>query len=118
MTDAFLPMPVRDYPARVIRVVDADTIDVTVDKGFNDRSDMKLRLYGIDAPELSTDAGKAARAFMRELLPPGTLIIVRTRKDKQEKYGRYLAEVWLGDVSVNERLVEAGHATPYYGGKR
>lgn len=104
-----------EYRATLIKVVDGDTIDVTTDLGFHVRMEMKLRLYGINAPELTTTAGKAARAFLSDTLPRTAWALkLKTQRDKQEKYGRYLATVFLTDgTNVNDLMVDQGHARIY-----
>ncbi len=80
-----------------------------------------FRLAGIDAPELGTPEGRAARDWLRALLPVGTSLVAITQRDSTEKYGRYLAHLYLPDEpirSVNEQLIEAGHARAYDGGAR
>jgi endonuclease YncB( thermonuclease family) len=81
---------------------------------------------------LRTAEGKAARQFAEGWLNTHALIpgihvtesgwdvLVRTHKDRREKYGRYLADVFAltGDQSLNLDLLSAGHAVPYDGGKR
>lgn len=81
---------------------------------------MRLRLSGIDAPERGTPAGTEATLWMCNKLSPHTEIIVKTEKDRREKFGRFLAEVYLpGDVThLNAQMIEAGHAVAYGGGKR
>ena len=96
-----------------MRVVDGDTVWLDVDLGFEIRRREDFRLYGINAPELSTPEGKAAAAWLTAKLPPGQVVTVQTLKDKREKYGRYLAAIVLGDVNLNAALVDAGHAVPY-----
>ena len=49
------------YRGEVKSVIDADTIDVLVDLGFGVHTMQRLRLYGIDAPEMKTEAGKIAK---------------------------------------------------------
>lgn len=109
-----------EYRATILRVVDGDTVDVTLDLGFDVHLKQRLRLRGIDAPELRTTEGKASRDWLRTLLPPGESVVVRTEKDRREKYGRYLATVqaapqgWGGLViDVCTELLKAGHASPY-----
>lgn len=101
-----------EYDAEVLKVVDGDTVDLRVDLGFSIFTEMRVRLYGINAPELNTQAGKDARAWLLNKLLPN--ITVRTIKDRQEKYGRYLA-VLLDESgnSINEQMVAVGHAVPY-----
>lgn len=109
-----------EYRATIMRVVDGDTVHADVDLGFDIRVRMKFRLTGINAPELNTDAGKMARAHLIDLLgmPPEGMgqpvMLVRTEKDRQEKYGRYLATLLLPDgTSVNQRMVADGFAAVY-----
>jgi micrococcal nuclease len=106
------------YKAFVEEVYDGDTITVDIDLGFKTHlKGEKLRLNRIDAPELkgSTRAkGIKSRDFLREQIL-GKEIFIETIKDKQEKYGRYLAEVHLEtgkdtSVIVNDLLVEKGFA--------
>ena len=104
------------YTATVRKVVDGDTMHLTVDLGLDIYTNISVRLYGIDTPELPTSAGVAAREYVIEWLRPHQQrILVATFKDKREKFGRYLAEVFdLGRVdSLNELLVTNGHAVRY-----
>jgi len=112
------------YKATVRSVYDADTIRVNVDLGFGTHNfgeegkGLALRLYGINAPEMrgaEKVAGKAARDYVRMLIPVGTEIIIKTHKDKTGKYGRYLAEVFVTDadgkeIHLNSHLIAVGHA--------
>lgn len=124
----------------VVRVVDGDTLDVKLilksiheDLGFKFRLDLdiphtiRVRLKDINAPEsfgpMSSDAGRAAKAFLTELLPPGTHVEVTTFKEGPSAYNRYSAVVRIlnedGEASapVNQTIVESGHAvsSPYSG---
>lgn len=117
------------YPAEIIRVVDGDTVDVRLllieqDLGFDIRiaqhHHIKLRLAGINAPEKNTPEGLASKAFLSELLPVGTQCTVSTFKDRTEKYGRYLALIWLPPTQgetrykcLNDVLVENGMAKAF-----
>ncbi|MCA1572472.1 MAG: thermonuclease family protein [Chloroflexi bacterium] len=101
-----------EYSARLIRVIDGDTVHLDVDLGFDVKRRDSFRLYGIDTPELPTPEGKAAAARLVELLAAGP-IILRTVKDKREKFGRYLGLLEVDRVDVNARLVEEGHAVLY-----
>lgn len=98
-----------EYQARVLKVVDGDTLHLDVDLGVTIRFAMTVRLYGINAPELSTPEGQAAKKALVDLIE-GKAVKITTIKDRKEKYGRYLAEVFLGDTDVNHWLVGAGHA--------
>jgi endonuclease YncB( thermonuclease family) len=105
--------------ATVIGVVDGDTIDVTIDYGFRLRQDHRVRLAGIDAPEVNAKGpeGEAARDWLRARLPAGTAVQLVTEKPA-DKFGRFLAWVSIDGQSVNDELVAAGHARPYDGGAR
>ncbi len=101
------------YSATVISIYDGDTITVMVDLGFGSHTKQKLRLARINTPEVrgpQREQGIAARDYLIALMPAGSEIDVRTIKDSQEKYGRYLAEVFKGDICVNDLLVQAGMA--------
>lgn len=113
-----------EYAARILRVVDGDTVDAEVDLGFDIRFRMKLRLLGINAPEMRTPEGPLAKLHLEELLAaPQPIastaslyapVTVRTVKDRQEKYGRYLATLLLVDgTEVNARMVVDGFAAVY-----
>jgi micrococcal nuclease len=105
------------YAAKIVRVIDADTIVLDVDLGFKVTKRDTFRLKYINAPELSTPAGVEARAFLERLLD-GKAIEVETTKDKEDKYGRMLATVWASEVgksqlNVNLAMVDSGHAVKY-----
>lgn len=104
-----------EYNATVLRVVDGDTVDVEVDLGFHIFIQMKLRLIGVNAPELKEDAGKVARDALTVLLPFGKQVTINTVRDRQEKYGRYLATIHTSGLSesVNDWLVDKGYAVRY-----
>lgn len=102
-----------EYDALILKVVDGDTVDLRIDLGFSTFTDMRVRLYGINAPEMNTQAGKDAKAFLLTLVHEGTVVTIRTIKDKQEKYGRYLAIIYAEVGSVNTAMVDNGHAVPY-----
>lgn len=100
------------YRCRILKVIDGDTVDAEVDLGFRVTIQMRFRLSGINAPEMNTEAGKAAKLYLERLLSP-LVITVRTEKDKQEKFGRYLGEFLNPDGSVNQAMLDAGHAQRY-----
>lgn len=105
------PLPVYRYEAVVIRVVDGDTVDLSVDLGLRVRTTDRFRLYGINAPERwETGVGTAATNHLRELLSTGDTIIVDTHRDAKDKYGRWLATIYVGETNINEQMVLDGHA--------
>lgn len=111
-----------EYKARVVKVVDGDTLHLDVDLGCDIHLGMTVRLAGIDAPEMSTNEGKVAKAWVEDWLESCTYLIIQTVKDKKEKYGRYLAYVLDPDQptlpSLNQQLVNEGLAKLYDGGPR
>ena len=101
------------YDATVLSVYDGDTITVEIDLGFHVKIIQPLRLFDINAPEVTgidKPKGICSRDWLRCKLPIGTKIIIETIKDAQEKYGRYLANIYLGDEFINESLVSSGNA--------
>jgi micrococcal nuclease len=102
------------YQAVVARIVDGDTIVADIDLGFFTwRRGEFLRLSRIDAPEPHTEtreAGDASTAFLRSIIPVGTPIVVQTFRDRRDGFRRYIAEIWLGDMNVNDLMVTEGHA--------
>lgn len=106
-----------EYRAAVLKVVDGDTVHLMVDLGFDVQRKDSFRLFGINAPEMSTPEGIAAKDHLSLLLAyragdPNPLTIT-TVKDRREKYGRYLATLWMGGESVNLKMVQDGHAVEY-----
>ena len=112
-----------EYKAIVKKIYDADTVTVDIDLGFGTwLKNQQIRLYGINAPEVrgeSKVAGFAARDILIKWIPIGSEIIIRTRKDDKEKYGRWLGEIFVPDIatkelaSINEQLVGGGYAVRY-----
>lgn len=88
-----------DYTVKVTHVVDGDTFDADVDLGFKIWVKMRFRLYGLDTPELNSkdeaERGQAGAAMRRlQGLIQGKTLKLHSIKDKQEKYGRYLARIF------------------------
>jgi micrococcal nuclease len=111
-----------EYAATLMGIVDGDTVHLRISLGMETYLNTTIRLYGINTPELTShDAAERvkavkAREFLRSRLPedPNALTI-RTYKDKREKYGRYLADIFVGQetTSVNAELLGLGLAVPY-----
>lgn len=100
------------YRATVTGVYDGDTCTLRIDLGLSTERTEKVRLYRINAPEVrgaERNRGLAARDALRGLVL-GKEVVVRTYKDKKGKYGRYLADIHIGTLCVNDWLVENGHA--------
>lgn len=101
------------YNVEVLSVYDADTITVSVDLGFHlSKSNLKIRLARINAWERTgaeKEKGMTAREFLVNRLE-GQKVTVNTMKDKTGKYGRMLADVYIGTSCINDELVKLGHA--------
>lgn len=102
------------YKAIVRQITDGDTCTVDIDAGFKTwRIGEKIRLNGIAAPELKQPGGSASAMHLRGLVD-NKQVVIRTIKDRREKYGRMLAEIWLpvgdGWLNVNAQMVLDGHA--------
>ncbi len=104
--------PVYTYRAQVVRWVDGDTVDLRVDCGFYTWVEARFRLYGINTPERGQVGYAEANAFVAAAAPVGSGIVVKTYKSA-DKYGRFLAQVWVGELCVNDALVAAGLAVVY-----
>jgi micrococcal nuclease len=121
------------YQAELVRVVDGDTVDLIIDLGFDTSRKERFRLYGIDAPEMNTQAGKDSKKWLWDALQPLEAIYVQTiqleTKAKRDKYGRFLAVLFddTSDMrasgptktrvcpsSINAQMIEAGHAKERY----
>lgn len=109
------------YNAKIVRVIDGDTIEVDTDLGDGIwKHKEKIRLYGVDAPELrgpAKEAGLEAKEWMATKLVPGTMVLIRSI-EKPEKFGRRLASMWVpGDAeTISAQLIKAGLARSYFGG--
>ncbi|MBU0469685.1 MAG: thermonuclease family protein [Candidatus Omnitrophica bacterium] len=88
------------FKAYVEKVIDADTLWVNIDCGFGFWSHQKLRLRGIDAPEIDTKEGQKAKRFVESCLKPGYFIVVKTYKS--DKFDRYLTDIFYSDIGDNK----------------
>jgi micrococcal nuclease len=116
-----------EYKAEIRRVVDGDTVDVTIDCGFNIHIKERVRLSGIDTPECRTRdleekaRGLAAKNRLIEILESfGDKFVIKTFIDKKGKFGRLLGELISedGKQNANQMLIKEGHAVEYLGGKK
>ena len=116
---------------KINRVVDGDTIDVTIDLGFDLYKKERVRVAGVDTPEKRTrdkeekELGLDATAWLKEKLD-GALcgddeLVIRTELvGGVGKYGRLLGWLYIGDdeLSLNELMIEEGYAWAYDGGTK
>lgn len=111
-----------EYAAELVAVVDGDTVDLKVDLGFHVYKVDRFRLLGINTPEHGQSGFQEAKDEVAKWFADrsGKQIFIRTRKDKKEKYGRFLATVLEADAaqSLNDLLVSKGLAKTYDGGPR
>jgi micrococcal nuclease len=118
-----------EYKAKVVKVIDGDTVDVDIDLGFGVvLTDERVRIMGIDTPESRTRDkvekvfGLASKKRLKELL--GKTAILKTQinkngEDMKGKFGRILGDfVSVDGRMVTDILVEEGHAVAYFGGSK
>ena len=117
------------YKAKILRVVDGDTVDIDLDLGFGViYAKQRVRLLGIDTPESRTRDltekvyGNLAKDFLKSLLVKGETYSLQTTLDKG-KFGRILGDFLIDDdvkvetpeVSVNQIMLDNHHAVKYRG---
>ena len=113
------------------RVLDGDTIDVTIDLGFDLFKKERVRVAGVDTPEkrtrnleekeLGIDATNWLKKELEDVLAGDDELIVRTELvGGTGKYGRLLGWLYVGDeqVSLNEQMITQGYAHAYDGGTK
>ena len=114
------------YPARVLRVVDGDTIAAAIDLGLGALIEMRLRLRGVDTADVRTAEGEKAKRFVARRLRQGDVVAIRTYK--HDPYDRYVADIiYATDKQrdperifatgrfLNEELLQKGIASHYAG---
>ena len=123
-----------EYNCKVKRIVDGDTLDAYIDLGFDVWVTKRIRFMGIDTPESRTrdkvekKFGLAAKSHVKDMLPIGSIQILKTEVDKsgedaKGKFGRILGDFLLdqddGSIKrLTEIMIEDGHAVPYFGGSK
>ena len=122
------------YNFRVVKinkVVDGDTIDVTLDLGFSLTKKERVRIAGVDTPEkrtrdleekaLGLDATNWMKEKLTETIKGDEELVIRTElKGGVGKYGRLLGWLYVGDdeFSLNEQMITEGYAWAYDGGTK
>jgi micrococcal nuclease len=114
-----------EYKAKLVKVVDGDTVDVDIDLGFGVwLKDERVRVMGIDTPESRTRDkvekvfGLAAKDRVEELVKKDMILKTFAAKDGEDmkgKFGRILGDFIIGDKMLTEILIEEGHAVKYFG---
>jgi len=115
-----------NYSAKLVRVVDGDTADAMIDLGFNTWVKKRIRFMGVDTWESRTRnkeekvKGLAAKEFTKHLLQDSDDGNFAIKSHGVGKYGRVLGELFVKgeDTSVNQLLIENGHAYSYHGEKK
>ena len=118
------------YKCKILRVVDGDTVDIDIDLGFGMwMHKERVRMMGIDTPESRTRDltekafGLASKERLKELLPVGSMSVLKTEidrsgEDKKGKFGRILGDFFIDDKRATDILIEEGHAVAYFGGSK
>ena len=112
-------------------MLDGDTIDVTIDLGFDLYKKERVRIAGVDTPEkrtrdleekaLGIDATNWLKEKLTETIKGDEELLIRTElKGGVGKYGRLLGWLYIGDatISLNELMIEEGYAWEYDGGTK
>lgn len=112
------------YNAVIRKIVDGDTVEIDIDLGLSAWvHNEKVRLYGIDTPEVygvkkgspEWELGNKSSEFVKKYLVENSQAIIETIKDKKEKYGRYLALIFIQiDQTVLTGLTDIRSIGDYY----
>lgn len=106
------------YWGKVVKIVDGDTIDLDVSLGFETNTKKRFRLVGIDTPEMfgvphsssEYKKGLEAKKKLEGLIPQSNWVEVKVfQSSNREKYGRYLAELFVDGKSINKKMEQAGY---------
>jgi micrococcal nuclease len=112
---------------KVIRVVDGDTIDASIDLGFDISLEKRVRLSGVDTPESRTTdlkekaLGLEVKEWLKHKLEGAKDILIKTQlPDSTEKYGRILGNLYINNasLSLNQQMIDEGYAWEYDGGTK
>ena len=109
---------------QILKVVDGDTIDASIDLGFDISLEKRIRLAGVDTPESRTaDAnekkyGLESKEWLKHKVENAKNILIKTElPDSTEKYGRIIGHLFINDqeTSLNDQMVVEGYAWTYKG---
>jgi micrococcal nuclease len=113
------------YKAKILKVLDGDTVDIDLDLGFNIvLSNQRVRMAGIDTPESRTVdkeekiRGTLSKKKLSEKLPIGSYVTIETQKsdNNDDKFGRILAVFILEDkTNLNQWMIDNNYAVLYQG---
>ena len=111
----------------VNKVVDGDTIDASIDLGFDISLEKRIRLAGVDTPESRTTdlkekaMGLESKEWLKKKLEGAKDIIIKTElPDSTEKYGRIIGHLFINgqETSLNNQMITEGYALAYDGGTK
>ena len=111
--NAFLPQQNlgKELTGKVSKVIDGDTIELLAKENpYNHIAKLKIRLYGIDAPELKQAYGKEAKEFLSALVLKQEVSLIIENKDK---YDRFVGTLFLKGQDINKEMVKNGYAHAY-----
>ena len=112
---------------QILKVVDGDTIDASIDLGFDISLEKRIRLAGVDTPESRTaDAnekkyGLQSKEWLKHKVENAEHILIKTElPDSTEKYGRIIGHLFVNDQesSLNDQMIVEGYAWTYDGGTK
>ena len=107
---------IRDMVAHLLEIIDGDTIKVDCDLGFDIwKKNVKVRLAGIDTPELITLEGQKTKKWLEQTLGVRQTVVIRTYTHRVDKYGRVLGDLFLDGKCLNEEMMALGLARSYKG---
>lgn len=114
-----------EYKAKILKVLDGDTVDIDLDLGFNVvLANQRVRMAGIDTPESRTTnteekvRGHLSKKKLAEKLPVGSVVKIQTKRDdgNDDKFGRILGVFILEDgTNLNQWLIDNNYAVLYQG---
>lgn len=113
------------YKATLVRLIDGDTLDVSIDLGFDISISQRVKLYGIATPDSKSsnletkERGLEAKARLMELLTK--TFVIKSVLNKRGKYGRIMGIILVTDkfgdqVNLNDLMVAEGYAVEYFNG--
>lgn len=103
---------------KVVKVYDGDTLTIVTKIHDADVCKMQVRINGVDTAEIKGSTGKAKKMAILARDQLKTLLdgrIIRLEQVCLEKYGRLLAQVYVGDVHINQWLIDSHLAVEYHG---
>jgi endonuclease YncB( thermonuclease family) len=107
-----------EYNIKYLRIIDGDTFVANVDLGFGIfLMDKHVRVMHVNAPEKNTPEGIIAKAFTDHNMQNSKSLSIKVF-ERQDKYGRILAEVMVDGVLLSDILIKEGHGKPYEGGTK